>query len=64
MAHVYSPVTQSELYLGRQAQQALQRLTETDRAFDCSLDMAVSYGLDALTDDEREADFRAVRGLD
>ena len=49
---------------GRQAQQALRRLAENDRAYDCSLDMAVGYGLDALTDDEREADFRAVRGLD
>ncbi len=56
--------TERAVAAGRQAQQALQRLTETDRAFDCSLDMAVSYGLDALTDDEREADFRAVRGLD
>ena len=48
---------------GRQAQQALRRLAEADRAVDCSFDMAVGYGLDAATDDEREADFRAVRGL-
>lgn len=46
------------------AQQELQRLAEADRAFDCSFDMAVGYGLDAATDDERRADFRAVRGLE
>ncbi len=49
---------------GKQAQQALQRLAEADKAFDCSLDMAVGYGLDAATPDERDADFRAVRGLE
>jgi len=49
---------------GRKAQQELQRLAENDRRFDCSLDMAVGYGLDAATSAEREADFRAVRGLE
>lgn len=49
---------------GREAQQALQHLAEADKAFDCSLDMAVGYGLDAATSDERDADFRAVRGLE
>lgn len=49
---------------GKAAQQELQRLAEADRAFDCSFDMAVGYGLDAATDDERKADFRAVRGLE
>lgn len=49
---------------GKAAQQELQRLAEADRAFDCSFDMAVGYGLDAATDDERRADFRAVRGLE
>ena len=41
----------------------LHQMTENDRAFDCSLDMAVGYGLDAVTAEEREADFKAVRGL-
>lgn len=49
---------------GEAAQRALQHLAENDRAYDCSLDMAVGYGLDAATPDECEADFRAVRGLD
>ena len=56
---------QAQLVLpGKAAQQELQRLAEADRAFDCSFDMAVGYGLDAATDDERKADFRAVRGLE
>ena len=56
---------QAQLVLpGKAAQQELQRLAEADRAFDCSFDMAVGYGLDAATDDERRADFRAVRGLE
>ena len=41
----------------------LRQMAENDRAFDCSLDMAVGYGIDALSAEEREADFRAVRGL-
>lgn len=48
---------------GEAAKRALQQMAENDRAFDCSLDMAVGYGIDALSAEEREADFRAVRGL-
>lgn len=48
---------------GETAKRMLRQMTENDRNFDASLDMAVSYGLDALSPEEREADFRAVRGL-
>ena len=48
---------------GEAAKRTLHQMTENDRAFDCSLDMAVGYGLDAVTAEEREADFKAVRGL-
>ena len=48
---------------GEAAKRTLRQMAENDRAFDCSLDMAVGYGIDALSAEEREADFRAVRGL-
>ena len=48
---------------GRNAREAMRRTTDADRERDCSLDMAVSYGLDS--DDEREVrdDYYSVRGL-
>ena len=48
---------------GRNAKEAMRRTTDADRERDCSLDMAVSYGLDS--DDEREVrdDYYSVRGL-
>ena len=48
---------------GRNAREAMRRTTDADRDRDCSLDMAVSYGLDS--DDEREVrdDYYSVRGL-
>ena len=48
---------------GANARAAMARTTDADRDGDCSPEMAISYGLDG---DEavREADFRAVRGLD
>ena len=48
---------------GRNAHAAMRRTTDADCARDCSLDMAVSYGLDCDTPEEAEADFRNVRGL-
>ena len=48
---------------GEAARQELRQAAEKDRAADRSLDMAVGYGLDAATPAEREADFRAVRGM-
>ncbi|WP_418982033.1 DUF4954 family protein [Alistipes sp.] len=49
---------------GRNAHAALRRTTDADRARDCSLDMAVSYGLDCDDERERRDDYRAVRGLE
>ena len=48
---------------GRNAREAMRRTTDADRERDCSLDMAVSYGLDS--DDAREVrdDYYSVRGL-
>lgn len=48
---------------GRNAQATLRQAAERDRERDCSLEMAVSYGLDCDNDQEREADFYRVRGL-
>jgi len=48
---------------GRNAQAAMRRTTDADRDRDCSPELAVSYGLDSDGDDEKQADYRAVRGL-
>ena len=37
--------------------------TDADRDRDCSLDMAVSYGLDCTSEEERREDYYSVRGL-
>ncbi len=49
---------------GENARAALRRTTDADRDRDCSMDMAVSYGLDSDDEAERQADYRAVRGLE
>ena len=48
---------------GRNARESFRRMTDADRLRDCGVDMAVSYGLDCETMEERMADFRTVRGL-
>ena len=48
---------------GRNAHEAMRRATDADRDRDCSLDMAVSYGLDCDNDDDRREDYYTVRGL-
>ena len=48
---------------GRNAHEAMRRTTDADRDRDCSLDMAVSYGLDCDNDDDRREDYYTVRGL-
>lgn len=48
---------------GKNAREAFRRMTDTDRSRDCGADMAVSYGLDCDTMEERLADYRSVRGL-
>ncbi|MFI3319376.1 MAG: DUF4954 family protein [Rikenellaceae bacterium] len=48
---------------GESSAAALGKMRESDRAKDCSLDMAVGYGLNATDDEVKERDFRAVRGL-
>lgn len=49
---------------GTNAHEAMRRTTDADRARDCSLDMAVSYGLDSDDETETKADYFAVRGLE
>ena len=41
----------------------MRAMTDADRDRDCSLDMAVSYGLDCDTEAQRRDDYYAVRGL-
>ena len=48
---------------GRNAHEAMRRTTDADRDRDCSLDMAVSYGLDCDNDDDRREDYYTVRRL-
>ena len=48
---------------GEAAKRTLRQMAENDRAFDCSLDMAVSYGLDCNNEEDRRKDYYAVRGL-
>ena len=47
----------------RNARAAMRRTTDADRDRDCSLDMAVSYGLDSDDDHEMRDDYYSVRGL-
>ncbi len=49
---------------GRNAHESMRRTTDADRDRDCSMDMAVSYGLDCDNDAQRRDDYRAVRGLE
>lgn len=49
---------------GENVRTTLREMTNADRTRDCSPDMAVGYGLDCDADAERQADYRAVRGLD
>lgn len=47
---------------GANAHAAMRRTTDADRERDCSLDMAVSYGLDG-NDEEIKLDYYSVRGI-
>ncbi len=49
---------------GAHARNALLKMAEEDRRRDCSLDMAVSYGLDADDEQEIREDYYTVRGLE
>ena len=48
---------------GANAREKIRLQTEHDRARDFALDMAVGYGIDSDTGEERMADFRSVRGV-
>ncbi|WP_290541282.1 DUF4954 family protein [Alistipes sp.] len=48
---------------GSNAHASMRRTTDADRDRDQSLNMAVSYGLDATSEEERREDYYAVRGL-
>lgn len=48
---------------GENARSSLAKSAEEDRRRDCSLDMAVSYGLDSDRDEEVRDDYFTVRGL-
>lgn len=48
---------------GRNAHASMRRTTDADRDRDCSLDMAVSYGLDCTSEEDRREDYYSVRGL-
>lgn len=55
--------TREAIEAGRNAHSALRRTTDDDRQRDCSFDMAVSYGLDCDSEEDRRKDYYAVRGL-
>ena len=48
---------------GRNAHAAMRQTTDADRARDCSLDMAVGYGLDCDNETDRREDYFTVRDL-
>lgn len=48
---------------GRNAHAALRSTTDADRERDCSMDMAVSYGLESDDEEVRREDYLSVRGL-
>ncbi|MEG1645181.1 MAG: DUF4954 family protein [Alistipes sp.] len=51
------------IVIGENIHASMRRTTDRDRDRDCSLDMAISYGLDSASSDEVKADYYAVRGL-
>ena len=55
--------TREAIEAGRNAHAAMRQTTDADRQRDCSLDMAVSYGLDCESEEDRRKDYYAVRGL-
>ncbi len=48
---------------GRNAREAMRRMTDLDKNRDCAPAMAVGYGFDCDRAEERMADYRNVRGL-
>ncbi|MBE6178432.1 MAG: DUF4954 family protein [Rikenellaceae bacterium] len=54
---------QEAIEAGKAACEKLNQTTENDRRRDCAPDMAVGYGVDCDTVEERMADFKHVRGL-
>ena len=49
---------------GENIHASLRAITDDDRRKDCSIEMSVGYGIDCDTLDERELDYKAVRGLE
>ena len=54
---------QDAVTAGENAHAAMRRTTDADCQRDCSLDMAVGYGIDADTEEELRRDYCEVRGL-
>lgn len=64
LGHAPAPEEIAEaIAAGRNAHEAMRHTTDADCARDCSLEMAVSYGLDSNDQEEIKADYFAVRGL-
>ncbi|MDE7069321.1 MAG: DUF4954 family protein [Alistipes sp.] len=64
LGHAPSPEEIAEaIAAGRNASEALAKSADDDRARDCSSAMAVGYGTEADTDEEKNEDYRNVRGL-
>ncbi len=65
LGHAPTPEEVAEaIEAGRNAHSAMRRTTDADRQRDCSPEMAVSYGPDCDDEEEKLADYRAVRGLE
>lgn len=54
---------QDAITAGNNAHAAMRQTTDADREKDCSMEMAVSYGLDSDSAEEQRADYYNVRGL-
>lgn len=48
---------------GERTRETLHKSAEDDRARDCSPAMAVGYGVDADSEEEKMQDYHTVRGI-
>jgi hypothetical protein len=64
LGHAPSPEEIAEaVTAGERTRETLHKSAEDDRARDCSPAMAVGYGVDADSEEEKMQDYHTVRGI-
>ena len=64
LGHAPSPEEIAEaVTAGERTRETLRKSAEDDRARDCSPAMAVGYGVDADSEEEKMQDYHTVRGI-